>query len=136
MTPDEWATLGGRIRRLREERGLSLGELETASGVTKGYLSQLESGKAANPSVISATKIAQGLGVRLADLVGEFETEPTPMENLPEGLRDFIALAESSGSAVSPDDVNMLLGIRYRGKQPSTANDWRMLYDLIKKIVG
>lgn len=136
MTPEEQITLGARIRRLREERGLSLGELEAACGVTKGYLSQLESGKAANPSVIAATKIAQGLGVRLVDLLGETETDSTPSAYLPDGLREFIERAESNGQMVSADDVQMLLGIRYRGRQPATADDWSLLYDLIKRVVG
>jgi transcriptional regulator with XRE-family HTH domain len=136
MTPEEQASMGARIRRLREERGLSLGELEVASGVTKGYLSQLESGKAMNPSVLSANKIAQGLGVRLTDLLGEVETDSAPPEHLPAGLHDFIARAESSGLSVSADDIQMLLGIRYRGRQPATADDWALLFDLIKRIVG
>jgi transcriptional regulator with XRE-family HTH domain len=136
MTPEEQASLGARIRRLREERGLSLGELEAASGVTKGYLSQLESGKAMNPSVLSANKIAQGLGVRLTDLLGEVEMDSAPSEHLPAGLHEFITRAESSGLSVSADDVQMLLGIRYRGRQPATAEDWALLFDLIKRIVG
>jgi transcriptional regulator with XRE-family HTH domain len=136
MTPEEQATLGARIRRFREERGLSLGDLEAKSGVTKGYLSQLESGKASNPSVHSANKIAQGLGVRLTDLLGEIETEHNPSEYLPEGLREFIARTEESGSGVSQEDVNMLLAIRYRGRQPVTATDWGLLYEMIKRIVG
>ncbi len=136
MTPDEQATLGARIKRIREERGLSLGELEAASGVTKGYLSQLESGKATNPSVISVHKIAQGLGVRLADLLEEVGAEYALPEHLPEGLREFIDRAESSGLRVSEEDVNMLVGIRYRGRQPASADDWALLYDLIKRLVS
>ena len=27
-------------------------------------------------------------------------------------------------------------GIRYRGRQPATAEDWALLFDLIKRIVG
>ncbi|MDP3049741.1 MAG: helix-turn-helix transcriptional regulator, partial [Eubacteriales bacterium] len=36
--------LGRRIRALREEKGLTLTELAERANVTKGYISQIESG--------------------------------------------------------------------------------------------
>jgi transcriptional regulator with XRE-family HTH domain len=136
MTLEEQASLGARIRKLREEQGMSLGDLEAKCRVTKGYLSQLESGKAVNPSVTSVVKIARGLGVRLADLLGDETVTVAPQDNLPDGLLEFVNRAEAAGTTVSGEDVEMLLGIRYRGRRPTTANDWALLYDLIKRIVG
>ncbi|MGB9885718.1 MAG: transcriptional repressor LexA [Moorellales bacterium] len=54
--------LGERIRRLREERGLSQAELARRSGLSPQYLCDIELNKA-NPGVRTLEKIATGLGV-------------------------------------------------------------------------
>jgi transcriptional regulator with XRE-family HTH domain len=53
--------LGETIRASRTERRLTLAELARASGLTKGFLSQVESGRS-NPSLQSLSRIAQALG--------------------------------------------------------------------------
>ena len=50
------------LRRVRQERGLTLEELAQRSGVSIGMLSQLERG-VGNPSLRTLVKIAKGLGV-------------------------------------------------------------------------
>jgi len=42
--------LGDKIRQLREESGLTQGQLAGSSSVSQGYLSQLENGEVKNPS--------------------------------------------------------------------------------------
>lgn len=136
VTSDQQAIVGQRIRQLREGRGMSLGELETASGVTKGYLSQLERGEAVNPSVEAVRKIAYGLGAPVTELLGEDQEAESPHARMPAGFKAFLADAESRGVQLTDDDVKNLLAIRYRGRQPKTADDWSLLYDFIKRIVG
>lgn len=58
---------------------MSLGELERTSGVTKGYLSQLERGEASNPSIEAIKKIANGLGVHVSDILYEVQEVDVPM---------------------------------------------------------
>ena len=134
MTKEERSGLGARIKVIREERGLSLSDLARSCEVTKGYLSQLEHGKATNPSVEAVKKIAQGLGVSLSDLLEE-PTAPPPDASLPEGLRSFLAQSRDEGNPLSEADVEMLLGIRYRGRPPRTADDYAFLYDVIKRTI-
>jgi len=52
---------GSLLKKLREERSMSLRDLEAATGVSNGYLSQIESGKVAPPS----PKILQRLSTAL-----------------------------------------------------------------------
>ncbi|MCC6524412.1 MAG: helix-turn-helix transcriptional regulator [Polyangiaceae bacterium] len=66
-----------RLRRLRRSANLSLEELAQRSGVSRGMLSQIETLKT-NPTIAVVWKIARGLGVSFAELVGE-ETEPEPV---------------------------------------------------------
>lgn len=59
--------VGATIRRLREERNLSLKEVAARSGLTQSFLSQVER-NLTSPSVASLRKMAQAFGVPLAAL--------------------------------------------------------------------
>lgn len=59
--------IGVTIRRMREERQLSLKDLAGKSGLTQSFLSQVERGLT-SPSVASLRKVAQAFGVPLAAL--------------------------------------------------------------------
>jgi transcriptional regulator with XRE-family HTH domain len=60
--------LGEQIRNVRRGHFMTLDALAQAAGVTKGFISQVESGKS-NPSLASLQRIAKALGVTLANLV-------------------------------------------------------------------
>lgn len=66
--------LGARVRSLRRERGLTIDQLAAATGLTKGFISQLERDRTA-PSLSSIARICDALGVRLPHI---FEGEPEP----------------------------------------------------------
>ena len=61
--------LGGRVRRLRRRRGLTLEELAGLSGVSRAMISKLERGEK-NPTLVVAAKLAEGLGVTLSQVAG------------------------------------------------------------------
>lgn len=68
------AELGRRVaehlRERRKARGMSLDDLARSSGVSRAALSQVETCKS-NPTVGLLWKIAVGLGVPFAELIGE-----------------------------------------------------------------
>jgi transcriptional regulator with XRE-family HTH domain len=66
--------VGARVRSLRRERGLTIEQLAAATGLTKGFISQLERDRTA-PSLSSIARICDALGVRLSHI---FETEDEP----------------------------------------------------------
>jgi transcriptional regulator with XRE-family HTH domain len=59
--------LGDRVRTLRSQRGWSLEELATVSGVSRSMLSQIERNET-NPTVVVALAISKALGVSLDEL--------------------------------------------------------------------
>lgn len=61
---------GRRVGEVREEKGLTKHELADLSGVDAGFMSRIESGDAAHPTLSAAAKIADALGVPLDYLVG------------------------------------------------------------------
>jgi transcriptional regulator with XRE-family HTH domain len=62
--------VGDNLRRRRKARDMSLDELAIASGVSRAALSQIETSKG-NPTVGVLWKIAVGLGIPFAELLGE-----------------------------------------------------------------
>lgn len=66
--------LAQNLRRLRQERNLSLGQLAEASGVSKVMLSQIERGDS-NPTINTLWKIANGLKVSYSALMDQTVTE-------------------------------------------------------------
>lgn len=118
------ADIGRRISTLRNDRGLSLGELATQSGVSKSYLSTVEKGSGSRPGAAILHKIADALGVTLADLIGrEVRAEP---QAVPGELLEF-ALERR----LPQRDVEMLAGIVFRGQPPRTKERWAYIYNAI-----
>src|SRR5215207_9861390 len=62
------ATIGTRVRALREAMGLSLRDLAERCGVSAPMLSQVERGET-SPTLQVATRIAAGLDLRLSQLL-------------------------------------------------------------------
>jgi len=60
-------SLGGAIRERRKALGLTLAQMAQRTGVSLGYLSQIELGKN-SASIETLYKISLGLGVKMADL--------------------------------------------------------------------
>ena len=84
-------TIGGRIKRLRLERGLSQRDL-SAPGISYAYLSRIEA-DARTPSVKALRKIAGKLGVTVEHLE---KGEPTPTElGVADAGVDFTTLTQA-----------------------------------------
>jgi transcriptional regulator with XRE-family HTH domain len=83
-------SLGRKLQLLRAERGLTLVQASALTGVTRGTLSELESGKrvAYMPTL---SKIAEGYGVDVRELLLE---EPVPLGE---------ALGEAGQAVKGPD---------------------------------
>lgn len=94
--PAEPPRVGDNLAALRQSRSLSLDELSRTAGVSKSMLSQIERAQA-NPTVAVVWRLANALGVTMADLLGNAapRTEPviglvpahaTPSLRSPDGL--------------------------------------------------
>lgn len=66
------AKLGSRVQSLRHDRGMTLAELATATEVSVSMLSAVERGEKA-PTVVVLSRVADGLGIGLAELVDDVE---------------------------------------------------------------
>lgn len=78
------------LKKLRKERNLTLGQLSTISGVSKGMLSDIEKG-GSNPTINTLWKIANGLNV--------------PYTRLMENIRQDITLVRGDDAIVQFGDT-------------------------------
>ena len=120
MTPDLDAVLdavGPRLRALRGQRNLTLGDVSAASGISVSTLSRLESGQR-RPNLEILLPIAQVYGVPLDDLVGAPPTgDPRihlrpikhhgktaiPLTRRPGGVQAFKMVLEGTARRTEPD---------------------------------
>lgn len=145
------AALGAKITRFRDVRGMSLSALAEAAELAKSYLAKLEKGEVENPGLRTLSGIARALDVTVADLLAPAESAPRAerktmladtaafgriLKDLPEGLKDFLKAMEADGRPVPPDMIRALASVQYRGKRPHSLDDWRFLYDAIRRSVS
>lgn len=121
--------LHDRIKQRREEKGLAAIELAQRAEISKGYLSEIESGRASRPSGDVLFRIATVLGTTVADLL---EREVRPASRAVHPMLRALATEEE----LPDEDVQMLAQIRFRGDQPETKEDWRYLYESIRRSIG
>ena len=116
---------GQTIRDRRRQEGLSQAVLAQQAGISRNYLSQIERGKATNLSWQLRQTLTSLLGIQEAELTANSE-----LTTLPTGLAEFAQRVD-----LPQDDVVMLSRLKYRGKQPNTADKWEMLYNVIKVTI-
>lgn len=95
--PNEPPRVGDTLAALRQAQALSLDELSRKAGVSKSMLSQIERAQA-NPTVAVVWRLANALGVPMAELLGSapaapaapaiqlVPTQATPALRSPDGL--------------------------------------------------
>lgn len=72
--------IGTRLRKLREERDLSQGDIEERTGLLRCYISRVENGHTI-PSIETLERLASAMDIPLYQLFYEGD-EPPPLPNL------------------------------------------------------
>ena len=127
--------LGQRLKELRTAASLDVPSLAEASGVSKAYIWQIESGRRKTPSGEVLLRLARELGTTVSDLMGaEEENTEVTLDDLPNALREFV---ERKGKKLRlrKEDVEVLKSVRYRGRRPRRMEDYELLHLFIKRIV-
>lgn len=122
--------LSEQIRKRRQEAGLTVAELARLASVSKAYISQLENNiNGVRPSADVLLRIASALGTSVSTLLEKEVSDQ--LEDIPEELQKF-ALAEQ----LPKEEIKLLARIEYRGRRPKTVDDWKFLYEAIKRSVA
>jgi len=123
--------LAERLRRFREEQGLSLDDVATRADISKTYLWELEKDAAEEktPSAKVLLRIANALSVTIADLLALPTVQvASKTVELPPSLKEFRDRMVRLNSPLTDDDLRDLACTRFRGGQPQTADEWHELY--------
>lgn len=134
VTSRKRETLGQRIRGLRESRRMSLGDLATASGVSKGYLSLIERGLKGDPGSKRLQMIAQALGVTTSEILGEQKNDGHRLADLPPGLSAFVESRIARSAPLTEEEIDLLRRVSARTRVPIPIDDWAYLYETIRRI--
>lgn len=131
-------SLSENIKRLRLQKQLSLPELAEESGLSRGYVYMLESGETTNPSLEKLSDISQALDCTIADLIGEAKAtiRNDKQYEIPSGLQDFAKHKKRIGEPLDESELRTLASVEYRGKRPTTAEDWAYVHEFLKRTLG
>jgi transcriptional regulator with XRE-family HTH domain len=118
-------SFGDALKRFREERELSLRELDKLSGVSYAYIARLEGNDKTAPSdeKIDALSTALKLSAQRRGILRSLLTVP----EVPDGL--FEAMLKHPRATV--DAFLIAAKISFRGKRPTTADDWIQQLDYV-----
>ena len=123
-------SIGARIRELREQKDLSQGDIEKATGLLRCYTSRVENGHTV-PSLETLERFAMALGIPLYQLFyREGEDAPTPNLTPRKSLEE---LAEAPGDEGA--DARFLLKLKgYLDR--IVGPDREVLLNLAKKLAA
>ena len=119
------SALGTLLRRLREERRLSLRELSQLSEVDHAYIYRLETGEKESPSddvvgkLIKVLRPSDSVGRILHFLAQAPETDPTLVELI------------WDDPAIDPELFQSAAGMRFRG---NARPDWKKVIQRIRRL--
>lgn len=68
MKDSEIQRFAKNMKKIREAKGMSQGDIHRATGIDRAYISNLEAGKQ-NPTLETIGKIAEALGVSSGELL-------------------------------------------------------------------
>jgi transcriptional regulator with XRE-family HTH domain len=130
-------TVGERVRRRRQELGWSQDLLARKAGISKGFLSDLETGKR-RIGADTLLDLGRALGLSLDYLMtGQDSEDHRTDEEIPTSLARF---ADAQGLSVR--ETMTLLGIQKwiiasrRGRKAKLEKvDWKAFYGLVKKFL-
>ena len=127
--------LGERLRLIRREHRLTLKDLSQSAGLSLSYLSDMERG-VVNPSIETLQKVAGAYEMKLTELfIGVEDMGESKPENYPEGFSDFLN-DDTYKNELNEDWRELLIGINFRGRRPSSKREWIELYLYLRRILS
>ena len=106
---------GKMLKKLREERGLSLGKLSEMTGISSSYINRLEKSKRKSPGFPMLVALAEALGVDVWVLAGS-------------------SIASNKGDAMGVKELIFNHQIQHDGKL-LTAEEKELLLEIIEFIL-
>ncbi len=134
------ATIGDRIREIREKRKMTQDELAQTADISKGFLSDVENDKR-NVSSQILLRIANSLGASINYLLTGETKEPVMREsiNIPPELSlaaQELNLSYTQTLELLDADRSIVARRSNKSLRNFTVEDWKELHRAIKKVYG
>jgi transcriptional regulator with XRE-family HTH domain len=139
---------GERMRIARRTRGLTLREVSEATGISITYLSDLERGTLANPTLDKLVLIGRALQVPIAQLVGADEEVGTDASEIPDALAGLTSMPQFSEAialeakrwrttpaVVEREWLNALQRISVLGHRPRDTFDYLFVFEAARRAI-
>lgn len=133
-------TVGNRIRKLREKKKITLEVLSERTGISKGFLSDAETGNR-NLSSQNLLKIANAINASLEYLLRGADAAPPNPEpltfppELTEAARE-LDLSFAHTEALLAAHRSVVARRSNEGLRTPTVDEWKDLYQSIKKFLN
>lgn len=131
--------LASRLRKMRDKMGLSLDEVAVRAKISKTYLWELEGDTEGlkKPSAAVLMQIASALSTTLADVLSleRVRIQDEVVVEVPPSLQEFRDRMANQNTPLSIEDFRDLAGMKFRGAQPQTADDWHQLFLVLANSV-
>ncbi len=98
--------IGRRLRESRQRRNLTIDEIAGASGLSRPYISQVETGKA-SPSIPSLEKLANALDIPMASLFAD-ESQEFSVKFIPKDQRRVLVFGSPDAPANERKSIHFL----------------------------
>jgi transcriptional regulator with XRE-family HTH domain len=121
--------LSDRLREIRIHRELKLTQVAKITGLSISFLSDLELGRG-TPSLDTLSKLAECYNVSMSDIMQNVDGWQKTNARLAPGIGDLVDNGEISESIAQ--DLNR---IELNGRRLKTAQEWRMVLQLLKFII-
>ena len=132
-------TVGSRIRKLREGKGLTLDQISERTGISKGFLSDTENGNR-NMSSQNMLKVANELNASLDYLLRGADVaspKPEPLTIPPEltqAAREM-NLSFAQTEALLAAHRSVVARRSNEERKTPTVEDWKEMYGTLKKFL-
>lgn len=129
---------GTWLKSSRKEKGYSLKELESRSGVTASYIHRIEKGARKTPSIPITEKLAVALGVPPKDLLAMLGHDVDDKTNEVPGLSELISLNQFNinGELVEQEEKDLIISIinTMLNEEWEEGDIWTKGSDLLKSV--
>lgn len=117
-------SLASRLKLIREGKGLTKYRLAKLSGISDTYIYRLELGEIKNPRRDTLQKLAKGLGITLAELVGEVGPVDT-WHLVEQSLKAYIPVYAEVGAGEGIEPIDYVACTRAKAA-PETLRAYRV----------
>lgn len=134
------ATVGERIREVREEMRMTQDRLADLTGLSKGFLSDVENNKR-NIGAQNLLKIANVLGASVdyllrGEVAGVSAVEPVVIPPELSQAAQELELSYATTVELLEAHRSVIARRSNRGLRRFTVDDWKQLHEAIKRVFG